>query len=150
MANVRMAGDQEVTLLLVDDDDVDIMSVRRALTDLGIDNPVVVAHDGLEALDCLRGENGREAVTPPYVILLDLNMPRMDGIEFLSELRADKSLKHSIVFVLTTSSAQKDRVQAYAHNVAGFITKGASNDVILQAVRMLDLYWRVVKLPETA
>lgn len=150
MANVGMAGDQVVTLLLVDDDDVDIMSVRRALKDLDIGNPVVVAHDGLEALEHLRGENGREAIAPPYIIILDLNMPRMDGIEFLSELRADKALQHSIVFVLTTSCAQKDMVQAYAHNVAGFITKGASNDVVQEAVQMLDLYWRVVKLPESA
>ena len=150
MANTGMAGDQVVTLLLVDDDDVDIMSVRRVLADLAIDNPVVVAHDGLEALEHLRGENGCEAVTPPYIIILDLNMPRMDGIEFLAELRADEALRHSIVFVLTTSSAQKDRAQAYAHNVAGFITKGASNDVVQQAVRMLDLYGRVVQLPETA
>lgn len=150
MTRVGMAGDQVVTLLLVDDDDVDIMSVRRALRELDIDNPVVVAHDGLEALEHLRGENGRNAITPPYIIVLDLNMPRMDGIEFLAELRADEALRHSIVFVLTTSSAQKDRVQAYAHNIAGFITKGGSDDVVEKAVRMLDLYWRVVKLPESA
>lgn len=150
MANVGMAGDRVVTLLLVDDDDVDIMSVRRALEDLGIGNPVVVAHDGLEALEHLRGENGRKAIPQPYIIILDLNMPRMDGIEFLSELRADEALRHSIVFVLTTSSAEKDMVQAYTHNVAGFITKGASDHVVHEAVQMLDLYWRVVKLPESA
>lgn len=150
MANIGMAGGQPVTLLLVDDDDVDIMSVRRALVDLDIGNPVVVAHDGIEALEHLRGENGREALAPPYIILLDLNMPRMDGIEFLAELRADPALRQSIVFVLTTSAARKDLAQAYRHNVAGFITKGASTDVVEQALKMLDLYWRVVQLPESA
>ena len=144
------AGERVATLLLVDDDDVDIMSLRRVFDELGVHNPVVVAHDGIDALEHLRGENGRTRIEPPYVILLDLNMPRMDGIELLAELRADDALRQSIVFVLTTSSAQKDRVQAYAHNVAGFITKGTSGDVIREAVRMLDLYWRVVQLPETA
>ena len=144
------AGERVATLLLVDDDDVDIMSLRRVFDELGVHNPVVVAHDGIDALEHLRGENGRTRIEPPFVILLDLNMPRMDGIEFLAELRADDALRQSIVFVLTTSSAQKDRVQAYAHNVAGFITKGTSGDVIREAVRMLDLYWRVVQLPETA
>ena len=150
MASVGMAGDQVVTLLLVDDDDVDIMSVRRALDELDIGNPVVVAHDGLEALEHLRGENGRAAIPRPYVILLDLNMPRMDGIEFLAELRADEALRHSTVFVLTTSSARTDQVQAYAHGVAGFITKGASDNVLREAVQMLGLHWRVVARPESA
>ena len=150
MGRVTLAGGRPVTLLLVDDDDVDIMSVRRAFDVLGIDNPVVVAHDGIEALEHLRGENGREPVRPPYVIILDLNMPRMDGIEFLEALRADPALTHSVVFVLTTSSAERDRAQAYAHHVAGFITKGTSRDVVLEAVRMIDHYWRVVRLPESA
>lgn len=150
MARVAMAGGRPLTLLLVDDDDVDIMSVRRAFDDLDIGNPIVVAHDGIEALEHLRGENGRQRLRPPYVIILDLNMPRMDGIEFLAELRADPALAASIVFVLTTSSAERDRAEAYAHHVAGFITKGTSRDVVRDAVRMIDQYWRVVRLPESA
>ena len=128
-----------ITLLLVDDDDVDIMSVRRALDARELDNPLVIAHDGVEALECLRGENGRDRVEPPFIILLDLNMPRMDGIEFLGELRADPNLQHSVVYVLTTSSAQKDKLQAHAHNVDGFITKGASQDVVNDVIDLLSL-----------
>ena len=147
MGGVGVAGDPTVTLLLVDDDAVDIMSVQRALDSHDLINPIVVAHDGIEALEYLRGENGRDPVRAPYVILLDLNMPRMDGIEFLGELRADPALHDSIVFVLTTSCAEKDKLRAYAHNIAGLMTKGASDALTGDVIEMLSLYWRVVQLP---
>lgn len=139
MPGLAADADRVVTLLLVDDDDVDIMSVRRALDARNLGNPLVVAHDGIEALEYLRGENGRDQVLPPFVILLDLNMPRMDGIEFLGELRADPALSNSIVYVLTTSAAQKDKLQAYAHNVDGFITKGISDAVVNEVISALSL-----------
>lgn len=139
MTALEVVQSRPITLLLVDDDDVDIMSICRALTAKGIENPLVVAHDGVEALECLRGENGRERVEPPFIILLDLNMPRMDGIEFLGELRSDPALRHSVVYVLTTSSAQNDRLKAHAHNVDGFITKGASQDVVNDVIDLLSL-----------
>ncbi|MEO0345196.1 MAG: response regulator [Pseudomonadota bacterium] len=139
MTALEVVQSRPITLLLVDDDDVDIMSICRALTAKGIENPLVVAHDGVEALECLRGENGRQRVEPPFIILLDLNMPRMDGIEFLGELRADPALQHSVVYVLTTSSAQNDRLKAHAHNVDGFITKGASQDVVNDVIDLLSL-----------
>lgn len=139
MTALGIVQNRPITLVLVDDDDVDIMSIRRALSAKRIENPLVVAHDGIEALEHLRGENGRERVEPPFIILLDLNMPRMDGIEFLGELRADPALQHSVVYVLTTSSAQKDKLEAHAHNVDGFITKGASQDVVNDVIDLLTL-----------
>src|SRR6476620_8140823 len=105
-----------VTLLAVDDDKVDLMALKRSFRDLKIANPIVEAHDGIEALDRLRGENGCEKLPAPCMILLDLNMPRMGGIEFLDELRRDPELRRTLVFVMTTSSAEEDRVRAYDRN----------------------------------
>ena len=134
---------KEVTILLVEDDEVDIMGVRRAFERVKIANNIIVAHDGLEALDILRQEN----VTRPYLILLDLNMPRMNGLEFLAEIRADKNLKESVVFVLTTSRAEEDKWAAYQQNIAGYIVKENVGEEFLDAVSLLNLYWRVVELP---
>ena len=97
-------NDPRVTVLLVDDDKVDAMAVKRSFRALGIDNPVVEAHNGIEALQRLRGENGHEPVPSPYLILLDLNMPQMGGLEFLAELRADARLRQALVFVMTTDT----------------------------------------------
>jgi CheY-like chemotaxis protein len=95
-----------VTILLVDDDKVDAMAVKRSFRELKIGNPVIEAHNGIEALQHLRGENGYEKVSEPLLILLDLNMPRMGGIEFLEELRRDPVLHSTLVFVMTTSAAE--------------------------------------------
>lgn len=133
-----------VTILLVEDDDVDAMGVDRAFKKLKIANPVVRARDGLEALTLLRTQG---AVTRPFLILLDLNMPRMNGIEMLAELRQDPDLASSVVFVLTTSQDDKDKVAAYAQHVAGYIVKNKVGDGFLSVVQLLDHYWRVVELP---
>ena len=101
---------KEVTVLLVEDDDVDVMGVERALRKLKILNPIVRAKDGLEALELLRDPH---AVRRPYVILLDINMPRMNGLEMLAELRDDPRLTSAVVFVLTTSKSDEDKVAAY-------------------------------------
>src|ERR1041384_3247023 len=103
-----------VNILLVDDDDIDIMTLQRAFKRNNISNPLSVAHNGIEALDKLRGTNGAEKITPPpRIILLDINMPQMNGLEFLREMRSDPALKHISVFVLTTSNDDKDKVEAY-------------------------------------
>src|SRR5688572_22590995 len=108
-----------LNILLVDDDDVDIMTLQRAFKKNNISNPLHVAHNGIEALDKLRGTNGVDKITPtPRVILLDINMPQMNGLEFLKELRADNNLHTISVFVLTTSNDDKDRIEAYNYNVA--------------------------------
>lgn len=97
-----MKDPETVTILLVDDDEVDAMAVLRAFKKHGISNPIVVAGDGLEAMEILRGDNGREPLSRPFLILLDLNMPRMDGWEFLDALRRDSALKGSLVYVLAS------------------------------------------------
>lgn len=139
---------QEVTVLLVDDDDVDVMAVKRAFRKAKIANPLLVARDGLEALAMLRGEDGHEAVPRPYIIILDLNMPRMDGFEFLGELRKDPKHHDAVVFVLTTSQADEDRAASYDMNVAGYIVKSDVGEGFLSVTELLDSYWRVVLLPQ--
>jgi CheY-like chemotaxis protein len=135
---------KEVSILLVDDDDVDVMGVHRALKKLKIVNPIVRARDGIEGLALLRDPS---AVPRPYIILLDLNMPRMNGLEMLAELRRDPMLTSSVVFVLTTSKADEDIVEAYQQHVAGYIIKSQVGEGFLRVVEMLDQYWRVVELP---
>lgn len=134
---------KQVSLLIVDDDDIDVMGVRRALEKLKIANPTFRARDGLEALEMLRDE----MVPAPFIVLLDLNMPRMNGIEFLRELRADKVLTTTVVFVLTTSKADEDMVMAYEKHIAGYMTKSAINRDFMGAIGLLEHYWRIVELP---
>jgi CheY-like chemotaxis protein len=136
-----------VQLLHVEDDDLCLMGLNRAFKAAKIANPVNFAHDGIDALDMLRGTNGRPRLPRPFVVLLDLNMPRMDGIEFLKELRKDEELKKSIVFVMTTSDADEDKVKAYDLGVAGYILKSNPANAFLEATALLDVYWRVVEFP---
>jgi CheY-like chemotaxis protein len=136
-----------VTLLLVDDDDGDAKSVQRAFASARILNPIVRAVDGIEALDVLRGRNGKTKLTPPYLLLVDLNMPRMNGIELIEALRQDHDLHGCIVFVLTTSSRDEDKVAAYDLNVAGYIVKERAGQDFQRLVDMMQCYWRVVELP---
>jgi CheY-like chemotaxis protein len=140
--------DVPVTILLVDDDKVDTMAVRRSFQALNITNPVIEARNGIEALDRLRGQNGYEKVPRPCLVMLDLNMPRMGGIEFLSELRGDPALRRILVFVMTTSAAAEDRVKAYDLNVAGYMLKHRPGQSFLKAIGMLQHFWRVVEFPE--
>lgn len=136
-----------VHILLVDDDKVDVMAVKRSFRELKIANPVIEARNGIEALEYLRGENGREKVPQPCLVLLDLNMPRMNGIEFLEELRRDENLRGTLVFVMTTSAAEDDRTRAYEKNVAGYVLKHRPGQSFLEAISMLEHYWRVIEFP---
>jgi len=136
-----------VNILLVDDDKVDVMAVKRSFRELKIANPVIEARNGIEALDYLRGRNGREKVSSPCLVLLDLNMPRMGGIEFLAELRRDDDLRSTLVFVMTTSAAEDDRTRAYQKNVAGYVLKHRPGQSFLEAISMLEHYWRVIEFP---
>jgi CheY-like chemotaxis protein len=138
---------RSVTFLLVEDDEVDIQARQRAFRRLRVANELVVTRDGIDALDVLRGI-GRPALERPFIVLLDLNMPRMGGIEFLEVMRADANLADAVVFVLTTSAEEIDRVAAYRNHVAGYIVKQQlGGDGLLEAIDMLDRYWRVVALP---
>lgn len=119
-----MNGQQTLqpSIMIVDDDDIDIRVVRRALKKQGIGNVSLIAHDGAEALEMLRANAGKNAVGP-WILLVDINMPRLNGHEFVEKLRADEELGDSIVFMLTTSDRDQDKQRAYAQNVAGYVVK---------------------------
>lgn len=142
-----MPKHREVRILLVEDDDVDVMRVERGFHQLRIANDIIRAKDGVEALEILRGTEGDERIAAPFLVLLDINMPRMSGIEFLAELRADEALRSTVVFILTTSKSDEDRLAAYRHNVAGFMHKEEAGREFVKAMEMLSCYWRVVELP---
>jgi CheY-like chemotaxis protein len=114
---------QLVTVLLVEDSALDEELLQRSFRKLKIANPVTVVHNGYEALDALRGTAGHERLPRPYLILLDINMPRMNGLEFLQVIRNDNELQHSVVFLLLGSERDKDRFAAYSAQVAGFLLK---------------------------
>jgi CheY-like chemotaxis protein len=147
MDTIILERTRTVTLLLVDDDDGDVKSVQRAFTSSRIVNPVVRAIDGIDALDILRGSNGRTTLTPPYLLLVDLNMPRMNGIELVEALRQDPDLHSCIVFVLTTSKRDEDKVAAYNLEVAGYIVKEHAGQDFPRLIDMMQGYWRVAELP---
>ena len=134
-------------IILVEDDDADAKAVRRALTKAKIANPVTRLIDGVEALAYLRGESG---APPPasYILLLDLNMPRMNGHELLAEIRNDPQLKGAVAFLLTTSNNRRDIAEAYAQNVAGYILKDNAGDDFLNLISTLNHYWKIVELPQ--
>lgn len=133
-----------VNLLLVEDDDIDAIGVERALKRRRIINPLFRARDGIEALEMLRSGQ----VPRPYLILLDLNMPRMGGLEFIRAIRDDETLANAVVFVLTTSKSDEDLAAAYRSHVAGYIVKNEFGDSFAGLVQMLDAYWQIVELPK--
>ncbi len=133
-----------LNILLVEDDDVDVMNVRRAFQRAHVSNPLHVASNGLEALDLLRGN------TIPLdrrLVLLDLNMPRMNGIEFLRAIRADDELRSLPVVVLTTSNDERDKVDAYNLNVAGYLLKPVTFADFVDLMAALNKYWMLVEMP---
>lgn len=134
---------KSASILLVDDDDVDAMSVKRAFTRMRIANPIIRAKDGIEALEILMAGD----ITDPYLILLDLNMPRMGGIEMLNHIRSNPKLETSVVFVLTTSKDDEDKLAAYKQHIAGYIVKERLDEGFEELVKMLDHYWKLVELP---
>ena len=135
-------------ILLVEDDEVDVMNVKRAFKKNNITNPLYMASNGLEALALLRG-NGKSPKIPQQrrLILLDLNMPKMNGIEFLRELRADQELKPIPVIVLTTSNEDRDKVEAYNLNVAGYILKPVTFSTFVETMATLNKYWTLSEMP---
>jgi CheY-like chemotaxis protein len=136
-----------VTVLVVDDDKVDRMAIKRSFKALKIANPIVEASDGINALDMLRGQNGCEKVRHPCLVLLDLYMPRMGGIEFLEEILPDSELQHMLVFVMTTSLDDEKWARAYAKNVAGYVPKHRPEQSFLTAISMRSHSWGTVRLP---
>ena len=137
-----------VNFLLVDDDDVDIIGMKRLFKKHDFCNPTFIAKDGIEALAILNGENGYDAIRKPYLIFLDINMPRMNGIEFLEQLRNNPKHKNAIVFVLTTSQYIEDRINAYSYNVAGYINKSSFGYDTEQFINIIKSYLKIVDFPE--
>jgi CheY-like chemotaxis protein len=140
-------SDNEIHILLVEDDDGDAKAMDRAFKRAKIANPIRRAIDGVEALEILRGENGRERLAHPHLLLVDLNMPRMNGIQVLQTLRHDPALRRTIVFVLTTSKREEDKFAAYDLNVAGYVHKQTADEDIRKLVDLIDCYWRIVEMP---
>jgi CheY-like chemotaxis protein len=136
--------DHALNILLVDDDEVDVMTVKRAFSKANITNKVYVATDGIEALELLRSDG-----IPPSrrLVLLDLNMPRMNGIELLREIRTDPALQVITVIVLTTSNEDRDRVEAYQLNVAGYLLKPVTFHAFIEVMSTVNKYWTLMEMP---
>ncbi|MEO1622624.1 MAG: response regulator [Cyanobacteria bacterium J06632_3] len=137
---------EPVNILLIEDDEVDVMTVQRAFKQSKVGNPLHIAKNGLEGLEMLRS-NAQLTPAPRKLILLDLNMPKMNGIEFLKVLRADSTLQHLPVIVLTTSDQERDRVEAYNLHVAGYILKPVTFAKFVEVVKILNHYWTLCEFP---
>jgi len=133
-------------VLLLEDDNVDAMTVKRAMKDLKVGNLLVRVINGEEALKYLQDS----ANVKPCVILLDLNMPKMNGVEFLKIVKADPQLKAIPVVVLTTSKTDQDRFECFNQSVAGYIVKPVGYNGFVEAIRILDLYWTLSEIPGSA
>lgn len=142
-----MTESKLLNILLVDDDEIDVKNVKRAFTKNHIINPLFTAHNGLEALDVLRGTGAQAMPKERRLVLLDLNMPKMNGLELLREIRQDPDLHCLTVIVLTTSADERDRVEAYNYNVAGYIVKPVTFVAFVEAMAALNKYWSINELP---
>jgi len=136
-----MQTSQEVNILLVEDDEIDVKALLRAFKKLKIANPVTVAKDGIEGWEAL------QELPRPYLVILDINMPRMNGIELLEKIRASEKYHDSIVFVLTTSTDDEDKFDAFKLNAAGYMLKADMGKSFIQAIEMIEQYWKVVEFP---
>jgi CheY-like chemotaxis protein len=139
-----MRGSKIVTILLVEDDEIDVKALKWAFDKLKIANPLVVARDGVAAWEML------QTLSRPYLIITDINMPRMNGIELLRKIRQSEQFRDSIVFALTTSNDEEDKIAAYNLNVAGYMLKTDMGTSFQRAISLIDNYWKVVEFPEEA
>ena len=130
-------------ILLVEDDKVDAMTVKRALRDLNVTNHLDIVGNGEEALEYLKNGENRK----PCIILLDLNMPKMNGIEFLKIIKNADSLKMIPVIVLTTSKNEQDRIESFRLSVAGYMIKPVDYLQFVETVKMIEMYWTLSELP---
>jgi len=138
-----MPSNQEVHILVVEDDAIDVKALLTAFKKLKIANPITVAKDGVEGWEVLQD------IPRPYLIILDINMPRMNGIELLEKIRASEKFHDSIVFVLTTSTDDKDKFEAYNLNAAGYMLKSDMGMSFIRAIEMVEQYWKVIEFPGT-
>tara|TARA_B110000908_G_C9927216_1_gene302299 strand:- start:112 stop:540 length:429 start_codon:yes stop_codon:yes gene_type:complete len=140
---MKKTSRNKVTLFLIEDDDIDAMSITREFKRRKIPNPIIRAKDGVEAFELL--SSGK--ISRPFIILLDLQMPRMNGLEFLTKLRANSDYKNSVVFILSTSQDENDIFNSYKSNVAGYFIKDEVDDAFISIVDVFDSYRNVVHLP---
>jgi CheY-like chemotaxis protein len=132
-------------ILLVEDDNVDAMTVKRTMKELNVTNELVHLLNGEEALNYLRNKDNHK----PCVILLDLNMPKMNGFEFLKIAKDDAILRQIPVIVLTTSKDEQDKVESFQFCAAGYIVKPTDYKKFVEAMKTIDLYWSLSELPCT-
>ncbi len=135
---------QDIHILLADDDMIDTQMVKRCLQKNNITNPLTCVTDGIEALEALQGLGGRSKVPQPCIILLDINMPRMNGFQFMHAMREDPFMRNNVVFMLTTSAGDSDRRLAYDLQAAGYFLKKNTPDFIT----LLGHYCRLNVFPE--
>lgn len=141
-------ADKPIHILHIEDDHVDRMVVGRVLKKVEGIASIHHASNGEEAFDKLRGTNGQEKLHPfPQIILLDINMPKMNGIEFLQELRSDETLRALSVYMVTTSSDENDLNAAYRYNVAGYILKPVDISHFEGTFRILADFWKLCEFP---
>ncbi|MCJ7812416.1 response regulator [bacterium] len=133
----------EKPILLVEDDKVDVMTVKRALRDLHVINQLDITSNGEEALEYLKNNPNER----PCVILLDLNMPKMNGIEFLKIIKQDKTLKIIPVVVLTTSKNEQDKIESFKLSVAGYMIKPVDYVQFVETMKTINMYWTLSELP---
>ena len=130
-------------ILLVEDDSIDVMTVKRALKELDVANPLVATGDGEEALEYLQNH----ASSKPCVILLDLNMPRMSGMEFMEIAKADESLRTIPIIVFTTSNTEQDITKSFELGAAGYMVKSVDYSKFIETIKTINSYWSLSKLP---
>lgn len=136
-----MPTNPEVSILLVEDDEVDVKAVQRAFKKHKIASTVVVAKDGIEGWAALQN------MKRPFLILLDVNLPRMSGLELLRMIRHDENFHDTVVFVLTASAEEKHKSEAYNLNVAGFLQKSKAGTGFIRAIEMIEQYCKVNEFP---
>jgi len=142
---------QEIHILLVDDNEGDVLLTREALEEAKIVNRISVAYDGVQALRFLKKEPPFMEQDSPDLILLDINLPRMDGTEVLGIIKSDPELKRIPVIMLTTSSSEKDIITSYNNYANCYITKPVDLERFMDVVRTIEDFWiSIVKLPKTA
>lgn len=143
-------NDKELVVLMAEDDEHDVMATQRAWKSNRMFNRLCIVNDGEECLDYLfrRGSFSDPASSPsPGIVLLDINMPRMDGLETLKAIRESDSFKHLPVIMLTTSKAEEDKARSYSYGANAYIVKPVGFDNFSEAIKTINLFWKLVELP---
>lgn len=143
-----MVAQAIVSILMVEDDELDIETFKRCLKKERISNPFYSVKNGEEALAALRHNHDEIELQKPYLVVMDINMPKMNGIECLTEIRKDPKLKDTVVFIMTTSESEQDVLEAYNLNVAGYMVKSNLGENFLKSIQMLDKYFNAIVLPD--